>query len=245
MRRRLAFSIAVLGCAVSVSAFADFRAEFAEVKGDNGHALTRIEVSGSRMRMDSGNVSMLVDAASGSILMLMRDKQQYMDMGKMAQSMNAMLASVPPQMREMMKERMAAHGHGGAAVTYAPTGRTETVAGYSCAVYSVNVGTNHSGDSCLADISSAGIDAADQATVRKVFEDLRAMAQTASAGMASSSLNQIPVGKFPVLMTRYDAGKVVEVTQIKDVTRGAIASTDFAIPAGYSEMQMPAFGAPH
>ncbi len=245
MRRRLAFSIAFLGCAVSASAFADFRAEFAEIKGDSGHALTRIEVSGSRMRMDSGNVSMLVDAASGNIFMLMRDKQQYMDMGKMAQSMNAMLANVPPQMREMMKERMAAHGHGGAAVTYAPTGQTETVAGYPCAVYSVSVGTNHSGDTCLADISSASIDASDQATVRKVFDDLRAMAQTASAGMASSSLNQIPVGKFPVLMTRYDAGKVVEVTQIKDVTRGTIASADFAIPAGYSEMQMPAFGAPH
>jgi hypothetical protein len=245
MRCHIALSIAVMGCAVASSAFADFRAEFAEVKGDSDHALTRIEVSGDRMRMDSGNVSMLVDAASGNILMLMRDKQQYMDMGKMAQSMNAMLASVPPQMREMMKERMAAHGHGGVAVTYAPTGQTESVAGYSCAVYSVSVGTDHSGDTCLADIASAGIDAADQATMRKVFDDLRAMAQTASAGMASSSLNQMPVGKFPVLMTSYDAGKVVAVTQIKDVSHGAIAGADFAIPAGYSEMQMPAFGAPH
>jgi hypothetical protein len=197
------------------------------------------------MRMDSGNVSMLVDAASGNILMLMRDKQQYMDMGKMAQSMSAMLSSVPPQMREMMKQRMAAHGHGGAAVTYAPTGQSVTIAGYSCAVYSVSVGTDHSGDTCLADISAAGIDAADQATVRKVFDDLRAMAQTASAGMASSSLNQIPTGKFPVQMTRYEGGKEVAVSQIKDVTRGAIAGADFAIPAGYSEMQMPAFGAPH
>jgi hypothetical protein len=245
MRRRLAFSIAILGCAVCASAFADFRAEFVEVKGDSDHALTRIEVSGSRMRMDSGNVSMLVDAASGDILMLMRDKQQYMDMGKMAQSMNAMLANVPPQMREMMKQRMAAHGHGGVAVAYAPTGQTETVAGYPCTVYSVTAGSEHRGDACLADIASAGIDAADQATVRKVFEDLRAMAQTASAGMASSSINQIPVGKFPVMMTRYDAGKLVGVTQIKDVTRGAVASADFAIPAGYSEKQMPAFGAPH
>jgi hypothetical protein len=148
-------------------------------------------------------------------------------------------------MREMMKQRMAAHGHGGVAVAYAPTGQTETVAGYPCTVYSVTAGSEHRGDACLADIASAGIDAADQATVRKVFEDLRAMAQTASAGMASSSINQIPVGKFPVMMTRYDAGKLVGVTQIKDVTRGAVASADFAIPAGYSEKQMPAFGAPH
>lgn len=245
MRTGILLSTCILGCAISASAFADFRAAFVEVKGDSSHALTRIEVSGSRMRMDSGNVSMLVDAASGNILMLMRDKQQYMDMGKMAQSMNAILANVPPQMREMIKQRMAAHGHGGVAVTYAPTGQTETIDGYSCAVYRVSVGANHNSDACLADLSAAGINAADQATVRKVFDDLRAMAQSASAGMVSSNLNQMPVGKFPVLITQYDADKVIGVTQIKGVDHGAIASADFAIPAGYSEMQMPAFGAPH
>ncbi|MDE2257967.1 MAG: DUF4412 domain-containing protein, partial [Xanthomonadaceae bacterium] len=184
------------------------------------------------------------DAASGRILVLIPDKQQYMDMGKMAQSLNAMLANVPPQMREMMKQRMAAHG-GGVSVRYAPTGQTATIDGYPCAIYQVTIGTTHRSDACLADLSAAGIDAADQATVRKVFDDLRAMAQTASAGMVNSSINQLPAGTFPVQMTRYEDGKASAVTQIKNVSHAGVAAADFEVPAGYTEKQMPAMGMRH
>ena len=243
MHFKLALAFATLGCTLAAPARADFRADFADVQGTGAPSLTRIEVSGGRMLMDTANGSMLVDANSGRILMLMHDKHQYMDMGKMAQSMNAMLANVPPQMREMMKQRMAAHG--GGTVTYAPSGQTATVAGYACAVYRVTVGENHMSDSCLADLSAAGIDAADQATVRKVFDDLRAMAQTASAGMAKSTLSQLPSGKFPVQMTRYENGKVADVAQIKSVSHAGVAAADFEVPAGYSEMEMPAMGMHH
>lgn len=241
MHHRIRLAIAILGCAVSATALADFRAEFATVQGAGNTALTRIEVGAGHMRMDTGGNILLVDAASGRILVLMPNKQQYMDMGKMAQSLNAMLANVPPQMREMMKQRMAAHG-GGVSVSYAPTGQTATIDGYACAIYRVMIGNDHRSDACLADLSAAGIDAADQATVRKVFEDLRAMAQTASAGMVNSSINQLPAGKFPVQMTRYDDGKVSAVTQIKSVSHTGVAAADFEVPAGYSEQEMPALG---
>lgn len=241
MQHKFALAIATLGCALAVPAWADFSADFADVQGAGAASLTRIEVSGARMRMDTGQNSILVDTANGRILMLEHDKRQYMDMGKMAQSLNAMLESVPPQMREMMKQRMAAHG-GGAAVTYASTGKAQTIAGYPCTIYRVTVGDTHRSDACLADLSAAGIDAADQTTVRKVFDDLRAMAQTASAGMASSSINQIPTGKFPVRMTRYEDGKVADVSQIKDVNHAAVNRADFEIPAGYTEREMPAMG---
>ena len=243
MHYKLALALAALGCTLAAPAWADFSADFAAVQGTAGTSLTRIEVGGGHMRMDTGNGSVLVDANSGRILMLMHDKREYMDMGKMAQSLNAMLANVPPQMRDMMKQRMAAHG--GGTVTYAPSGQTATVAGYACAIYRVTVGANHISDACLADLSAAGIDAADQATVRKVFDDLRAMAQTASAGMAKSALSQIPTGKFPVRMTRYDGGKVVDVAQIKNVNRAAVNRADFEIPAGYTEQEMPAMGMHH
>ena len=242
MHHRIRLAIAILGCAVSATALADFRAEFATVQGAGDTALTRIEVGAGHMRMDMGRNILLVDAASGRILVLMPNKQQYMDMGKMAQSLNAMLANVPPQMREMMKQRMAAHGGGSATVAYAPTGQTATIDGYACSIYRVMIGNDHRSDACLADLSAAGIDAADQATVRKVFDDLRAMAQTASAGMVNSSINQLPAGTFPVQMTRYDDGKVSAVTQIKSVSHAGVAAADFEVPAGYSEKQMPALG---
>jgi hypothetical protein len=243
MQRTLTLAAIALATTLAAPAHAAFRAEFTTDQGDSGFAVSGIELSGSHLRMNAGKVSTLVDADSGSIIVLMHDKHEYMDMARMVQAMNAMLANVPPQLREMMKQRMAAHGHGGAMVTYTDTGKNESVAGHACTVYRITAGESHDSDACLADLADAGIDAADQATLRKVFADLRAMAKSAVAGIGASSLDQMPTDKFPVRMTRYVDGKVAGVTRLKAITHAAAPAADFTIPAGYSEMQMPAFGA--
>ena len=62
-------SIGALCLALSGTALADFRADFAVVKGnagDNVPGVSRIELSGAQMRTDAGNVSMLFDTRSGA-----------------------------------------------------------------------------------------------------------------------------------------------------------------------------------
>lgn len=243
MRQYIALCVAFLGCALCASAHADFRADFASVKGEGDHALTRIELSGAHLRVDSGKVSMLIDTGKGSAIVLMHDKREYMDMGQMAQSMNAMLANVPPQMREMMQQRMAAHG--GGTVSYAPTGQTGNVGGRACEVYAAAVNGRHVSDACLASVAASGVSGADEATLRRAFEQMKAMASKASAGMVHTAIDAMPVGKFPVRITRYDDGKVAAISELKQLSNTAVPAGDFAVPAGYSEMQMPAFGAPH
>jgi hypothetical protein len=244
MRLCLAMCVALLGCALCAPAHADFRADFASVKGEGDHALTRIELSGAQLRVDSGNASVLIDTGKGSAVMLMNDKREYMDMGQMAQSMNAMLANVPPQMREMMKQRMAAHG-GGGTVSYAPTGQTGDVGGRPCEVYAATVNGRHVSDACLANVAAAGISGADEATLRRAFEQMQAIASKASAGMVHTAIDAMPAGKFPVRITRYDDGKVAAISELKQLSNTTAPGGDFAIPAGYSAMQMPAFHAPH
>lgn len=245
MCRSLAACLVAAGCLLAPAAHADFRAEYASAKGAAGPSLSRIEVGGGQMRMDTGNASVLVNAGSGQVMLLLHDKHEYMDVGKMAQSLSQMLESVPPQMRDMVKQRMAAHGAGGD-VSYAPSGASLSVDGHACTVYRVDVGNQHASDVCLADIGAAGISAADQATVRKAFDALRDMAKAASAGLlASSSLNQIPAGKFPVQITRYENGKVVETAQLKAISTAALDAHDFKVPAGYAEREMPSLGARH
>jgi hypothetical protein len=244
MQRYLATAFVAFGCALSLPVHADFSATFATVQGAGDAPLARIAVSGSHLRMDSGDGSVLVDASSGRVLMLQHDKREYMDMTRMAQTLSAMLANVPPQMREMMKQRMAAHG-GGGTVAYAATGTTQTIAGDTCTVYRVTIGGNHQSDACLGSLSGAGIDAADQATLRKSFDALREMAQSASAGMFASGLNQLPTDKFPLQITQYDNGKVRDITQLKSVSHAGIPASEFAIPTGFREQQMPGLGANH
>jgi hypothetical protein len=256
MHLRFSLSIAALGCALSGTALADFRADFTVVKGGSDNSMpgvSRIELGGGRMRTDAGNVSMLFDTRSGAMTVLMHDKHQYMDMQKvietagaaMAQA-NAALASLPPEQRAMLEQRMGGKIPGMGAkldVSVTPTGASDRVAGHACQIYRTQVGDRHADDICLANIGDAGISAADQATLRKAFEEMRTMTEKMSAGMFRSPLSSMPLDKFPVRMTHYDdSGKVLQVVELKGVQTGGVVDSDFAVPAGYTEQDMGSLG---
>ncbi len=253
MQSRIPLVLALLAGSLSTAAWADFRADFDAVQGGNGNpSLSRIELSGNHMRTDAGNVSMLFDVGSGKMIVLMHDKHQYMDMQKMIETAgaamaqaNAALANLPPEQRAMIEQRMGGRipGMGGKLdVSMTPTGQSDRVAGYACQVYSTSINGRHSEDSCLASVADAGISPADQATLRKAFEELKAMTEKMSAGMFRSPLNQMPGDKFPVRIVQYADDKPTQTVQIKSISAGGIGAGDFAIPAGYTEQDMSALG---
>jgi hypothetical protein len=249
MHIRFALAAAALGCLASAPALADFRAEFAVVKGSKDGetpAMSRLELGGDKMRMDTDNVSMLMDAGTGRMTVLMHDKHQYMDMQKMIETAstamataNAALANLPPEQRAMIEQRMGGRlpGVGGAKVevSVTPTGTRDRVGSVNCEVYRTQVNGEHHEDVCLANAGDAGISGADQATFRRSFEQMKAMTEKLANGMFHSPLRSIPSDKFPVRMTRYEDGKVVQVVELKSLTNGGVPGGDFAIPAGYSE----------
>jgi hypothetical protein len=251
MHVRFALAVAIVGCLASVPAIADFRAEFAVVKGRQSAempGMSRLELGGNKMRMDADNVSMLFDTGSGKMIALMHDKHQYMDMQKivetasaaMAQA-NAALANLPPEQRAMIEQRMGGKIPGMGAkmdVSVTPTGVRDRVGNYNCEVYRTQVGGEHMEDVCLANVSDAGISGADQATLRHAFEEMKTITEKMSNGMFHSPLNAMPADKFPVRMTRFDNGKVAQVVELKSLTTGGVSAGDFAIPAGYSEADM-------
>jgi len=252
MRVRFALSVAILGCFVSAPALADFRAEFAVVKGSQNAerpGMSRLELGGDKMRMDADNVSMLMDAGTGKMTVLMHDKHQYMDMQKVVETAsaamataNAALANLPPEQRAMIEQRMGGKipGAGGAKadVSITPTGARERVGNFNCEVYRTQVNGEHMEDVCLANVADAGISRADQATLRRAFDEMKAMTDKMSNGMFRSPLRAMPTDKFPVRMTRYEDGKVVQVVEMKSLTTGGVPGADFAIPSGYSEADL-------
>ena len=252
MHARFALAVAVLGCVASAPASADFRAEFAVVKGGRNAetpAMSRLELGGDKMRMDTDNVSMLMDTGNSKMIVLMHDKHQYMDMQKVVETAsaamataNAALANLPPEQRAMIEQRMGGKlpGMGGAKVdvSVTPTGTRDRVGNFSCEVYRTQVNGDHMEDVCLANVAEAGISGADQATLRRAFEEMKAMTEKMSNGMFHSPLRSMPADKFPVRMTRYDDGKPVQVVELKSLTTGGVSGGDFAIPAGYSEADM-------
>jgi hypothetical protein len=252
MQIRLALAVAILGCAACAPALADFRAEFAVVKGGKDAqtpAMSRLELGGDKMRMDADNVSMLMDAGNGKMTVLMHDKHQYMDMQKVIETAsaamataNAALANLPPEQRAMIEQRMGgkvpAMGGAKVDVSVTPTGARDRVGNFSCEVYRTQVNGEHHEDVCLANVADAGISGADQATLRRTFDEMKAMTEKMANGMFHSPLRAMPSDKFPVRMTRFEDGKAVQVVELKSLTSGSVPAADFAIPTGYSEADM-------
>ncbi len=254
MRHSLSLALTICGFALCTAAHADFRADFAVVKGGNGDpALSRIELSGNRMRTDAGNVSMLFDGSSNRMIVLMHDKKKFMDMAKLAETVapamaqaQAALANLPPAQRAMIEQQMGKHmpGMGAASVDVSikPTGAREIVGGHACEVYSTAVNGVRSADSCLTPVGAVGITAADAAAMRSAFEQLKAMTEKMSAGMFKSPLSGMPMDRFPVKITSYRNGRAGETVELKSLITSSVPASDFAIPAGYSEETMGSMG---
>ncbi len=142
----------------------------------------------------------------------------------------------------MIEQRMGGKmpGTGGAKVdvSVTPTGARARVGNFNCEVYRTQVNGEHHEDVCLANVAEAGISGADQATLRRAFEQMKAMTEKMANGMFRSPLHAMPSDRFPVRMTRFEDGKVVQVVELKSLTSGSVPSADFAIPAGYSEADM-------
>lgn len=254
MRHSISLAIAVCSFALCAAAHADFRADFAVVKGGNGDAtLSRIELSGNHMRTDSGNVSMLFDGSSNRMLVLMHDKKKYMDMAKIAEAAGAAMAqaqaamaNLPPAQRAMIEQQMGKHmpGMGGVSIDLStkPTGAHDRVGSYACDVYSTTINGVRSSESCLTPLAAAGISAADTAGMRHAFEQLKALTEKMSAGMFKSPLSGMPTDHFPVRITNFKNGRAGETVELKSLSTSNVPASDFAIPSGYSEETMGSMG---
>lgn len=248
---RFASAVAMLGCVASAPAMANFRAEFAVVRGSRDAdvpGMSRLELGGDKMRMDAGNVSMLMDTGSSRMIVLIRDRHQYINVQKAVQTAstamataNAALASLPPEQRALIERGIGDNIPGITTkvdVSVKPTGARERVGKVSCEVYRTQVNGDHREDVCLADVAAAGISGADQATLRRAVDEMKALSEQASNGMFHLPLRAVPNDKFPVRMTHYEDGRPVQVVELKSLTTGAVPGGDFAIPAGYSEASL-------
>ena len=169
-----------------------------------------------------GAGAMIMDMANQSMIVLMPQQKMYMvmDMNKMA---------------AMAKNMPGAKGQGtaeapGALPPITDTGKTDTVAGYSCQYYIVGdtqktevcaakgLGTFGMGQSPMGRMGSSPLAVLADPRYAKIWKD----------------------GFFPLKVRSLDKNEtVLEATQVEKKTLDAAL---FTVPAGYQEMKMPSFG---
>jgi len=248
MRSHL-LSTAGLCLALCATARAEFHAEYAPVEGKSEGAptLTRIEVAGGHMRMDTNRVSLLFDAATTKLIALLHMKKKFMDTKKAEAAPQETVDAaekMSPEHRAILEKQgnMPAPDTQSASaditrrVTLKATGTNDRVHDIACTVYRTEINGRHMQDMCLAAIADTGIGAEDQALVQRAFDQVKAMSETGVGARFRTPVPALTAGKFPLRITRFsENGKVRDVVELKSIANAGVNAADFAIPAGYTD----------
>jgi hypothetical protein len=202
-------------------------------KGDAGYMLWQTGSESMTTVMPSRKSYMVMDAAQ-----VAAQAKQAADAMK---EMEAQLASMPPQVREMMKQQMPNMGTGKPLVQIkvTKTGKSATKGGYACQLVDVTItGVPMAGpmgqEHCVVDPDKLGIPAADMQTLKAMGEYAKRMTKDLGQ-MVGGMPDMMEMGGWPVWTKDKQTGAA---WLVKTVDK-SVGGVSFSVPAGYKQEQMP------
>jgi len=242
MRNRVL--ICTLGVALATtSLLADTRIEYKTTEGAGD--LSGFVIAQGKIRTDADKTtSVILDPGAGVMTVIDHSKKTFMkitkaDIDAMIKQLEDMMASIPPEARQMMAGRMGGAG-AGAAVAMTPTGESATVAGKSCKIYNTTVGGKLVAESCLGEPSAIDLSAADRATMQAAM----AWAKELTDSLAKTPFGRIgdsmpfKTGGIPLRSTKIASNGARSTSEFTGVNNGAVAADTFTVPAGYKEEKL-------
>lgn len=249
-----------LACALLAAATASADVTVTTVSEKDGSPWSATYVAGGKVRTENfkGDAAYVLWQTGGSSMTtVIPSRKSYLVMdaatvsAQAKQAADAMkqveqqLASLPPQMREMMKKNMPNMGTSKPLVEMKvnKTGQTMSKAGHTCQVVDMVVtgipaAVNAGQQFCVVDPAKLGIPAGDIATLRAMAEFTKQM--TKDLGQIVGGLPDImDMGGWPVWSKDKTTG---ETWVVKSVTN-SVSGVSFSVPAGYKQEQMPTMGA--
>lgn len=160
--------------------------------------------------------------------------------------MDAQMASLPPQIREMMKKNAPNMGTGKPLIEMklTKTGKTMSKAGHTCqvvdiAITGVPMAGNLGQELCVVDPAKLGIPANDLATIKAMAEYTKQM--TKDLGQVVGGMPDVfEMGGWPVWTKDKQTG---DTWVLKSVEK-TVGDVSFSVPADYTQEQMPSMTDP-
>ncbi len=230
---------------------ADARIEMSTDKAEGGTLVMQVKDGKTRWEQDGdARGSVLYDAATKTLTVLNHGDKTYMKLDKAAvqgvseqmkaamKQMEAQMANMPPEQREMIMKRMP----GFAAQEEKPVfsaekaGGSDKVNGIKCRNMRLLKDGQPYTDACVADADAMDIPEADFETLAAMFESMQEMASQFSGGRGALPLREI--GGMPVRSVNVETGEVSEVVSVSD---DSLDGALFEVPAGYRLQEMPTF----
>lgn len=198
--------------------------------------------------VDDNSSYMTYDANKKTFTMFMTDKKQYFVMGEeqiaalsdmtamMDKMMEKQLANVPEAQREMMRNMMAGALKAqmpkqAPKPVYTMTGKRASYNGFDCQVVAKKTGRKKS-EFCVTEYSKLGMSNSEYAIITSFQHTIEALAQQFGQ---DNSMDFSSLGNFMPVQYKQEG----ESGTLTDVNHDSLDISIFAIPAGYSEMDMP------
>lgn len=238
-RRQVLAAALVAGAAVSIRPLAAQTGFDGVITFTNyehgGKPSTVIQTSkGHKLRLDGfggDSGSLIIDNDAKVIMMIQPDKKQYMTMTQ--DDMKQMQAMMGPMM-ERMKQKRQAEGKSGK-LKFAPTGKSETVAGARCEVwhgeYVDKDGDKEEGEACVA--TGVGF-----ALAELTFNNPMMAAGGPGADQFEQYRDLVGANKGILKASRIEKGQVRPELEATKIERKVVSDDAFKPPAGYKEIRM-------
>lgn len=250
---------ALVACFAALPALADFTAT--TINDKDGKPRTALYVSSGKVRSESFTGAdagyMLWQVGSKQMTMVMPGKKSYMvmDAAQLAKQMEqvnaqmkqmeAQLASLPPEMREMMKKSVPNMGTGKPLIEIkvSSLNKSDNKGGHACKLWDVTVtgvpmmgpmGQVH----CVVPGAEIGVSSADIDTIKAMAEFVKQL--TKDMGQFVGGVpDMYQMGGWPVWTKEKSTG---ESYTLKAIDKSAIAASMFQVPAGFKQQEMPTIG---
>jgi hypothetical protein len=216
MKKLLQVCIAVLFTAAIARADVTIEQKL-EMPGMIGHMI--MKVKGDRMRMDipgpTGESTVIMDLKSGEMITLMHEQKMMMKLN----------------MKQAKAAAEAATKAGGPDVTKMTpkaTGEKEKVGEWDCEIYTLDMGNGMTTKTWVAK---------NYPNAKAIMAQMNKLNSTASAGMGLD-WGKMDLGGMAVKTeAATPQGKIVST--LVSAKEGAIADTEFDVPAGYTPLELP------
>ena len=200
--------------------------------GDNAEMTQMYKGTKSRTEIHSKgqDAAMIMDLATGTMTTLMPAQKMYMvmDFRKMGEALKGFSSASKD---EQGRRGGAAPGH----MPIQATGRTETVAGYSCEWFVM--GEKADSEVCAA--KGLGFLMFGQSPMGRGLSSPEALT---ALGANSDVVNMFKDGFFPLKIMQTKGGKSQTVMEAMNVEKKSLDASLFVPPHDYTEMKMPGFG---
>jgi hypothetical protein len=222
-----------------------------------------IKVDGNRMRTDSGaETTVIYLGDTDEMYMVNHEKKTYMVMdretmeamgAKLSEAMKQMeaaLANVPPEQREMMEKMMRGKMQGMASTprsepVVTSLGQSDTVSGIGCEWKQVSRDDDVELKACVGDFSD--FPASDD--LRRISLEMKEFASgltealsTLTAGpissFAESPVSAMAFDGFPLISENFQDGKLTHRSRFQSVEEGSISGEEFTPPSGYKKQDI-------